>query len=159
MIGKKNLLLDSELDGEPALVRVKILRSLMNSSGDDQLVIGIDPGTRIGIAVFYMQYEIESQVLTSIRKSVYMLSKLLNGTTGKKIVRIGYGDPLMARKIASKLHAKFKDSVTIEFVDEHGTSRVHPMDINRRGIRDRLSARAIALRNGRPFKPVPSIRS
>jgi hypothetical protein len=160
LVGKKNMLLDSELDDEPALIRAKILRSLMGMHQDDQLVIGIDPGNRIGIAVFYLQKEIESQVMTSVRKSVDLVSKLISGTMSrKKIVRIGYGDPVMARQIANKLHEKFKDSIMIEFVDEHGTSSVRTMDINRRGMRDKLSARVIALRKGKPFRPVLSIRN
>ena len=158
LVGEKNMLLDSELDDEPALIRAKILRSLMGMHQDDQLVIGIDPGNRIGIAVFYLQKEIESQVMTSVRKSVDLVGKLIRGTMSrKKIVRIGYGDPAMARQIASKLHEEFKDSITIEFVNEHGTSSVRTIDINRRGMRDKLSARVIALRKGRPFKPLLSI--
>lgn len=158
LVGKKNLLLDNELDDEPALIRAKILRSVMGMYQDDQLVIGIDPGNRIGIAVFYLQREIESRVMTSVRKSIELVSILLNTIKSrKKIVRIGYGDPAMAREIAIKLHMKFKESVTIEFVNEYGTSNVRSMDINRRGIRDRLSARTIALRRGRPFRPFMSI--
>jgi RNase H-fold protein (predicted Holliday junction resolvase) len=160
LVGKKNMLLDSELDEEPALIRAKILRRSMGIHQDDQLVIGIDPGNRIGVAVFYLNKEIESQVLTSVRKSVDLVSVLIRGTMSrKKIVRIGYGDPVMARQIANKLHEKFSDSITIEFVDEHGTSSIRASDVNRRGIRDKLSARVIALRKGKPFRRVLSIRN
>ncbi|MEM2759572.1 MAG: hypothetical protein QXU32_08335 [Nitrososphaerales archaeon] len=158
-VGNKNMILDSELDDEPALVRAKILRSVQGTYHDDQLLIGIDPGSRIGIAVFYLQKEIDSQVVTSVRKSIDLVSTLIRGTESrKKIVRIGYGDPLMASEIANELYEKFRDSIAIEFVNEHGTSAVHSADVNRRGMRDRLSARTIALRRGKPFRPLISVR-
>jgi len=159
-VGRGNILLDSELDDEPALVKAKILRSLMGMYQDDQLVIGIDPGRRIGVAAFYLQKEIESQVLTSIQGVVDLVTVLVKGTKSrKKLVRIGDGNPAMARNIANKIYARFKDRVIIEFVNEHGTSAVRALDSNRRGIRDRLSARAIALRKGRLFRPMLHIHN
>jgi hypothetical protein len=158
LIGNKNMLLDSELDGEPALIRAKILRGLVGVNHDDQLLIGIDPGTRIGIAVFYLHREIESQVATSVRSAISLVSALIKDTQSrKKIVRIGYGDPAMARQIATKLYEKFKNDASIEFVNEHGTSHMRAISVNRRGVRDRLSARAIALRRGRTFRPLLSL--
>ena len=154
LVGNGNILLDNELDDEPALIKAKILRSLMGMYQDDQLVIGIDPGSRIGVAAFYLQKEIESQVVTSVQGVVDLVTVLVKGTrSGRKLVRIGDGNPAMARSIASKIYSRFRDKVTIEFVNEHGTSAVRSMDSNRRGIRDRLSARAIALRKGRLFRP------
>ena len=155
VVGHGNILLDSELDDEPALIKAKILRSVMGMYQDDQLVIGIDPGSRIGVAAFYLQKEIESQVVTSVQGVVELVTVLVNGIrSGKKLVRIGDGNPTMARNIAIKIYARLRDKVIIEFVNERGTSRLHAMDSNRRGIRDRLSARVIALRKGRPFRPV-----
>jgi len=160
MIDHGNILLDNELDDEPALIKAKILRSLMGMYQDDQLVIGIDPGSRIGVAAFYLQKEIESKVVTSIQGVVDLVTVLVKGTKSrKKLVRIGDGDPMMARSIANKIYARFKDKIIIEFVNEHGTSAVHAMDSNRRGVRDRLSARAIALRKGRLFRPVVHIKN
>ncbi|MFY3739916.1 MAG: hypothetical protein HMLIMOIP_000341 [Candidatus Nitrosomirales archaeon] len=154
LVGDGNILLDSELDDEPALIKAKILRSVMGMYQDDQLVIGIDPGSRIGVAAFYLQKEIESQVVTSVEGVVDLVTVLVKGTrSGRKLVRIGDGNPAMARNIANKIYSRFKDKVTIELVNEHGTSAVRAMDSNRRGIRDRLSARAIALRKGRLFRP------
>jgi hypothetical protein len=159
-VGHGNILLDNELDDEPALIKAKILRSLMGMYQDDQLVIGIDPGSRIGVAAFYLQKEIESQVLTSIQGVVDLVTMLAKGTSSrKKLIRIGDGNPAMARNIANKIYARFKDKVIIEFVNEHGTSAVHAMDSNRRGVRDKLSARAIALRKGRLFRPMIRIHN
>jgi len=48
------------------------------------------------------------------------------------------------------LKMKFRDQVSVEIVDEHGSSQ--NADANRRGARDRSSARTIAFRSGRSFK-------
>ena len=160
VVGHGNILLDNELDDEPALIKAKILRSLMGMYQDDQLVIGIDPGSRIGVAAFYLQKEIESQVMTSIQGVVDLVTVLVKGTSSrKKLVRIGDGNPVMARSIANRIYTRFKDKVIIEFVNEHGTSAVRAMDSNRRGVRDKLSARVIALRKGRLFRPVIRIHN
>jgi hypothetical protein len=50
------------------------------------------------------------------------------------------------------IRLKFMDLVEIEIVNEHGTSLPRNIEANRRGIRDKSSARAIALRKGRPYK-------
>jgi hypothetical protein len=49
------------------------------------------------------------------------------------------------------LKMKFKDGISIEIVDEHGTSLPQNTGANRRGARDRSSARTIAFRSGRSF--------
>jgi hypothetical protein len=86
---------------------------------------------------------------------VQLVSILLAGIDSKKkTVRIGDGDLYMARLIATILKSRFNSLVDIEIVDEWGTSLPHNIGKNRRGIRDISSARKIALRNGRIFKPV-----
>jgi hypothetical protein len=65
----------------------------------------------------------------------------------------------MATHIAMTLKTKFKELVDIEIVDEHGTSQPQNTEANRRGARDRASARTIALRNGKPFKSSSSSSS
>jgi len=54
------------------------------------------------------------------------------------------------------IKGQFNDLIRVEIVDEHGTSLPKYIDANRRGERDRSSARAIALRDGRPFVSVPN---
>jgi hypothetical protein len=79
---------------------------------------------------------------------------LLSGIRSKKkVVRIGDGNIDMAKRIAWMTKARFKDLVNIEIVNEHGTSLPQNTDTNRRGARDRSSARKIALRRGRPLNP------
>jgi hypothetical protein len=146
---KALLMLDTEL-GSPAIAKARILRSIRGSSMDDQLTVGIDPGNRIGISVIYLHEEIASIVESSPQSAVEQISALLGGISSRhKIVRIGDGDIRMARQMAWAIKKKFSAAVRVEIVDERGTSQnVEP---NKRGARDRSSARTIAFRTGRPY--------
>jgi hypothetical protein len=149
--GRKAVMLDTELAKYPAIAKAKILRSIAGSQADDQLTIGIDPGNRIGISVMYLHEEIASIVESSPASAVEQISAVLGGVSShRKMVKIGDGNMRMALSMAWAVKKKFHD-VEVEIVDEHGTSRPQNNEVNRRGIRDRLSARTIALRPGRPY--------
>ena len=155
IVNKKGVvMIDTELEKYPAIAKAKILRSIMGERVvDDQLVIGIDPGSRIGISAIYLHHEIASAVVeSSPQDAINHVAAILGGIESrKKVVKIGDGNIAMAIQIARILKMKFKDSVSIEIVDEHGTSLPQNTDANRRGIRDRSSARAIAFRSGKSF--------
>lgn len=145
----KAVLFDTELEKYPAIAKAKILKSFAGSV-DDQLVVGIDPGARIGISVIYLHEEIASMLESSPRGTVEQVATLLGGISSrKKVVRIGDGNINMARQMAWALKKRFGDNIHVEIVDEHGTSQ--NTDANRRGLRDRWSARTIAFREGRLF--------
>jgi hypothetical protein len=156
IVNKKGIIImiDTELEKYPAIAKAKILRSIIGERViDDQLTIGIDPGSRIGISVIYMHHEIASAVVeSSPQDAINHVAAMLGGIESrKKVVKIGDGNIAMAIQIARMLKMKFKDSISIEIVDEHGTSLPQNTDANRRGIRDRSSARAIAFRSGKSF--------
>ena len=147
---KKAVLLDTELEKYPAIAKAKILKSLVGAAADDQLTIGIDPGTRIGISVIYLHEEIASMLESSPLGTIEQVAALVGGISSRrKVVRIGDGKMTMARQMAWALKKKFHDALQVEIVDEHGTSQ--NAEANRRGLRDRSSARTIAFREGRPF--------
>lgn len=147
---KGAVMFDTELEKYPAIVKAKILKSIIGEGADDQLTIGIDPGSRIGISAMYLHQEIASTVESSPEDAVAQVSAMLGGIEShKKMVKIGDGDISMARQIARMLKIKFRDRVSVEIVDEHGTSQ--NADANRRGARDRSSARTIAFRSGKSF--------
>ncbi|MGI0052372.1 MAG: hypothetical protein ACRD8K_11610 [Nitrososphaeraceae archaeon] len=151
---KKNIMVDSELNENPVIIKAKILRKLIKSHTYDQLTIGIDPGNRIGISIFYLHDEIESVVLSTIELTLNFIIEVLSEIKAKKkIVRIGDGNINMARSIAFLIKANFKDLVHVEIVNEHGTSSIQNNESNRRILKDKLSARLIAFRNGKIFDP------
>jgi hypothetical protein len=160
IVKRKDVLLDTELDKYPALIKAKILRSVMGCYHDDELAIGIDPGSRIGISIIYLHTEIESAVESSLNSAIQLISILLSEIkSDSKIVRIGDGNIAMAKYIARKIKARFRDLVDVEIVNEYGTSLPQNTDANRRGIRDKSSARAIALRRGKAFDPLYACNS
>lgn len=147
---KGAVMLDTDLEKYPAVAKAKILRSIAGPEADDELLIGIDPGSRIGISVIYLQQEIASTVESSPQDAVGQVSALLGGIASrKKVVKIGDGDMAQARLLARALKFRFRDNVQVEIVDEHGTSQ--NAEANRRGARDRSSARTIAFRTGKVF--------
>jgi hypothetical protein len=146
----KTVMLDTEL-GSPALAKARILQSVHGSGShmDDQLTVGVDPGNRIGISVIYMRQEIVSMVESSPHNAVEQISALLGGIRSRrKVVKIGDGKMLMAQQMAWAIKKRFP-GVSVEIVDERGTSQ--NVEVNKRGARDRSSARTIAFRKGRPF--------
>ena len=151
---KKNIIVDSELNENPVIIKAKILRKLIKSHTYDQLTIGIDPGNRIGISIFYIYDEIESVVLSTIESTLNFIIKILSGINAKKkVVRIGDGNINMARTIAFLIKSNFKDLVHIEIVNEYGTSSIQNNESNRRILKDKSSARLIAFRSGKIFDP------
>ncbi len=148
-----NILFDDELDGDAAVVKARIVRMLKRSKHKDDLLIGIDPGKRIGVTVLYMDSEVDSRVLVSVKDTIDTVESLINGIKARRcIVKIGYGERKVGREIADALHMLLMDRVEIELVDEHGTSKC--ISSNKRGVRDKVSAKSIALRKGIPFKPL-----
>jgi hypothetical protein len=148
------IMIDTELEKYPAITKAKILRSIMGERViDDQLTIGIDPGSRIGISALYLHHEIASAVVeSSPQDAINQVAAMLGGIeSSKKVVKIGDGNITMANQIARMLKIKFKDGIRIEIVDEHGTSLPQNTEANKRGARDRSSARTIAFRSGRSF--------
>ena len=151
---KKNIMVDSELNENPVIIKAKILRKLIKSHTYDQLTIGIDPGNRIGISIFYLHDEIESVVLSTIELTLNFIIEVLSEIKAKKkIVRIGDGNINMARSIAFLIKTNFKDLVHVEIVNEHGTSSIQNNESNRRILKDKSSARLIAFRNGKIYDP------
>ena len=146
----KAVMLDTELAKYPAVAKAKILRNMRGSLLDDQLVIGVDPGSRIGISVIYLNEEIHSFLESSPLDAVEQISRLLGGIDSRRrVVRIGDGNIRMARHMGRMLKERFGITVHVEIVDEHGTSSPANTDANRRGLRDRSSARNIAFRSGK----------
>ncbi|HEY6405675.1 MAG TPA: hypothetical protein VIX38_06325 [Nitrososphaeraceae archaeon] len=155
---RKDILLDTDLEKLPILTKARILRCTVKFCYSDVLIIGVDPGKRIGISVIYLHNEIGCFVESSPSRVVQLISVLIAGIDSKKkTVRIGDGDMYMARLMATLLKSRFSGLVEIEIVDERGTSFPLNSCKNRRGLRDIYSARKIAQRNGRIFKSVQSV--
>ena len=69
--------LDDEFNYHPTIVKEKIVKKLQSGLNESSLVIGIDPGGRIGLSVFYYEKEIESSFYTSVDDLVSHIIKIL----------------------------------------------------------------------------------
>ena len=149
LIRREDLIYDFQLDTFPPLFKARLLKNLNGNYLEDILVVGVDPGNRIGIYVLYLHAELYSTVQSSIREAVKFIMNILSCiNSDKKILKIGNGDSIKCNHIAQEIRNLYR-SVRIEIVNEFGTSRnILP---NCRGIRDMWSARSIALRSGRIF--------
>jgi len=155
IVKKNDVFLDTELEQSPLSVKAKILQNFMSSycSFNDQLIVGIDPGKRIGISILYYNFELDQIIVMSVQSAIEKISVILSAIDSqKKIVRIGDGSLTLSYQIANILKKYFKDEVIVEIVNEYGTSIRQGTEINRRGIRDISSARKIAFRNGRIYE-------
>ncbi len=147
-----NVLCIEDLGDDVGVAKEKLLANLYPSKSSDCLVIGIDPGQRTGIVAFINHREIESTVLPTMEMTVERIKDLIdNAPRIRKIVKIGLGNKDLANRIASLLEARFGNTVSIQLVDESGTT-----SSGRRGnangeTKDQRAARLIAFRDGHNF--------
>ncbi len=121
---------------------------LLYGGKDSTFVVGIDPGESIGLAAYYPRSELDVGVFESTEKAIDRVEQLIrNANAAKKIVRLGYGKPDVAREIVRELRKRALEA-SIELVDETGTSSL-ARGSKGKGTKDQRSAWMIALRRGR----------
>jgi len=130
------------------VIRGLIVRKLEFGLDKNELLLGIDPGLRTGLSVFYFGKEIERSIFTSKEELVLHITKILAGLKAeRKIVKIGDGNMKLAKEIIELLNLKFCSDFEFEYVDERKTS-LKVKNYNQRGKRDMLSAKYISQREG-----------
>ena len=145
---KTPALYEDILDLEPTVIGGLIMQKLDTTHYSDELLIGIDPGKRIGLSIYYYGREVEHSLHVSMDNLISHLVKILGGLRAKrKIVKIGNGDMKLAKKITNLLNLKYCSDFEIEFVNEQKTS-VKTKNYNQRGKRDMQSAKYITRREG-----------
>ena len=145
---EKPILNEDVFEKNFTVIRGLMIQKLSLGYEEEDLVIGIDPGKRIGLSVFYFGKEIESSIHSSIENLVFHIIGILGNLRAKrKIIKIGNGNMEMAKKIEELLNLRFCSSFDLEFVDESNTS-LKIKNFNQRGKRDMLSAKFISQRKG-----------
>lgn len=148
--------LDEDASGKhPVVLCGLILQKTGACTAGDELVLGVDPGSRTGLSVFYGGREIGASFHTTVDGLVMHMIEIMAGLGARrKIVRVGRGSRRSAARICELLNLNYCSSFDLEIVDEHGTSP-RARSLNSRGLRDMLSARAIAQRPGRRARVLP----
>ena len=149
------MLFDEIISKDPIVVKGIITKMLNSSTNSSKLVLGIDPGQRIGVSVTYLENEIARAFFVSLDKLIpYLISILAELPAARKIVKIGNGDMKTANKILQMLNLQFCSKFEIEFVDESSTT-LKIKNHNQRGKRDMLSAQFISQRTGNSKSILP----
>lgn len=144
----KMILNEEILKEDPTVIQGIIIEKLDSGLNQRELVIGIDPGQRIGLSIMYLGKEIGRGLYTSPDELASHVARILGGLKAeKKIVKIGNGNMTVAKQITSLLNLRFCSHFELEFVDEQKTSR-KIKNYNKRGERDMMSAKYITQRQG-----------
>ena len=135
-----------DLDESDDVVRGRILSRLLE--GNTALLVGLDPGSRIGMAAFLGETRLASRTFNSRSAACNDVVHLVEGVSiGRAVVRIGDGDPALALWLADNLASRLP-TTAVEIVDESGTSRNSVSGLQK----DQGSAAKIAFRKGAQFR-------
>jgi len=152
---EKILLHEDIFEYHHTVIRGIMIQKLNQNFKDENLILGIDPGYRIGLSVFYYGQEIERSFHSSIEKLIFHIIQILGSLRAKrKILKIGDGNMKISKQIVTMLNLKFCSSFELEFVDEQKTS-LKIKNFNQRGKRDMLSAKYISQRDGYRYMILP----
>jgi hypothetical protein len=134
-----------DLDENPGVFKGQLLSRL--NDGANVVLVGVDPGTRIGLAVFYGETSLEYSTFVSVAELSLRVRAFVRGVRAKRfVIRVGNGNPAVAAKLIESLRFEAPDAV-IEMVDESGTSVKR---VRMRGIQgDEGAAAKIAFRKGK----------
>lgn len=142
--GPRALVLE-RLDEDPGIFKAQVTARL--GGEEDLILVGVDPGKRTGMAVFYGRTMLASSTFDSaavVCSRVAAFAKAM--PTSRVLVRIGDGNRPLALELAEGFEREVPVAA-VELVDESGTSaRTSKM----KGIeRDQVAAARIAFRKGR----------
>jgi len=132
-----------DLDENPLIMEGQILSKMVRDTRR-VLLIGVDPGLRIGVAVYYGGMRLGSLTVNSVDSLQEKILSVVHSIPHKRaMVRIGDGYPKQSRAIA-EIVAKGLPETIIEIVDEKGTSHSYQSGMTR----DQGAAARIAFRKG-----------
>jgi hypothetical protein len=133
-----------DLDENPGVFKGQVVSRLRGK--EDVVLVGIDPGKRTGLAVFYGQTRLAFNTFDSAGALYSRISAFARGIpSSRMLVRVGNGNRSMAARLIDGLKREVPEA-TIEVVDESGTSSGSS---KMKGVqKDQVSAAKIAFRKG-----------
>ena len=147
------------MDKAPAVIRGLMIQKLQVGLEKNELVLGIDPGHRTGLSVYYFGKEIDKSFFNSVEGLVMHIANILAELKAKrKIIKIGNGNMKLAKEIINLINLRYCSNFELEIVDESKTS-LKIKNYNQRGKRDMMSARYITQREGFRHSILPLSRT
>lgn len=139
-----DVLVLEELDASPGVFKGQLVSRLEGGSG--LLLAGVDPGKRIGLAVFYDRVNLAFSTLDDADAVCESIGSFVAKVPSKQLlVRVGGGNRALALGILQELMRRIP-TATLELVNESGTS---VGSSKMKGIqRDQVAAAKIAFRKG-----------
>ena len=140
--GEKALALE-RLDDNPGIFKGQVLSRL---AGEQVVLVGVDPGKRTGLAVFYGQTKLAFSTFDSAGALCARVGEFARHVPSSRVVvRVGNGNRQTGAKLVEGLKREIPGAV-IEVVDEAGTSAGSS---KMKGVqRDQVAAAKIAFRKG-----------
>ncbi len=143
---KKNALNINEIVFEPSLDFRKIVQKMFR---EEPIFLGVDPGERTGVALYYGKKLILNEVISSWENAIYFIVGILKEFEyNRKIVKIGCGNLRSADELKKILQARF-DNIEIYFIDEKRTTKNVKLKGKQSKEKDKVSALKILQRDGR----------
>jgi hypothetical protein len=141
--GEKAIPLEG-LDENPGIFKGQVVAELAGKRG--LVLVGIDPGKRTGLAVFYGQTRLAFNTFDAPSAVVSRVAAFAKKVPADKIlVRVGDGNRPMATRLVDGIRRDVPTAM-VEVVDESGTST---RSSKMKGIqRDQVAAAKIAFRKG-----------
>jgi len=151
---EKILVCNEDTDVEAMIVNA--LQTVQGKENCEKLVIGIDPGKVLGLAVLADGKVIRTETCSSMREVIDKVKNIISTFDRLPIasipVKVGDGVPSYKKKLLQALDDVLPQNIRLESVSESGTSRFQKETKNRRGLRDIVSAIKIAGRNGHTYQ-------
>jgi len=141
-----------EQGSNPESVVDEAILVIQGKQGYKKIVVGVDPGKTYGIAILGDNKVLATLTSSSIEGAAHLVVGSLKRFPAEvRVVRVGNGPPEYTRTLLSSLDKDLPEETLMEIVSESGTSRLTNKSVNRRVLRDAVSAIKIAGRNGRVF--------
>jgi len=139
---------EEELDS----LMVEVKKRLLGKEAFENIIVGIDPGEAIGLAVVADGKVLEEATCRSIREvtnDIIKVLKTVNFSITNVSIKVGNGVPVH-RELLRELDDTMPTQVMLEVVGEAGTNR--PLKVHSRKVRHISSAIRIAGRTGHILK-------
>ena len=151
--GNAKILIYDEND-DPVHVVEDALRVLSGKNKYDEIVVGVDPGKRLGVVILGDGSLIKSENYSDVEKAAETISqKLTEIKADRKIVKIGDGAGKHGQVLVKVLDETLPSDIVLEYVKEDKTTKIDEKYLkHRRGLRDEMAATKISARAGRRIK-------